>query len=166
MKETLNKVGANLDDDEFNTLMDRVDANKDGKIELHEFDDYLADTVAEQAVLELNAKRTNLSTHSRFSKTFESNECLYGSLQPAYDRISITKEYREENMRWSKVKHGLQDKRVAVLRAFQESALDSVGRNGICYSTKFSEIASNLKHQRFVCNTLRIRHGRSSAFED
>jgi Ca2+-binding EF-hand superfamily protein len=121
LREGLNKLGSNLDENEFATLVEKVDANGDGKIEMQEFDDYLHMAVSEHTDTELKMKRDHLANHGRYSQSFASNEILHTHLQPCYDKMSDSKVFRNENLKWSKLKYGLQDKRVAVLRAFQQS---------------------------------------------
>ena len=121
LKDVLNKLGSNLDDNEFAVLIDKVDENNDGRIEMREFDEYLHQAVEASTQQELTAKRELLASHGRYSNSFRSDELLHSHLQPCYDRMSDSKDFRNETRRWSKLRAALQDKRVAVLRAFQNS---------------------------------------------
>ena len=117
----LNKLGCNLDENEFATLVEKVDANNDGKIEVQEFDDYLHTAVHEHTETEQRLKHEALANHCRYSRSYASSDILYSHLQPTYEKMTDSKEFRKENLAWAKLKYGLQDKRVAVLRAFQQS---------------------------------------------
>ena len=138
LMDGLNRLGANVTEEEFTMLVEMVDENKDGKIELKEFDDYLTHAVSEATELETREKRDNLIAHGRYSRTFMSNEMLYSHLQPVYDRMIDQKDYRKDSMKWAKLKYNLQEKRVAVLQAFQgafdtastQSGLDRQARMG------------------------------------
>lgn len=118
LKKGLNSVGASLDDREFQVLMNKVDLNHDGRIDIQEFQTMLHSDLHQQDRSAIMSRQADLKAHSRYSDTFKSNELLHSHAQPEFAHIRDSKCVRDESYRWSKLKGYLQSKSDDLLAAF------------------------------------------------
>jgi hypothetical protein len=100
----LNSLGSNLSKNEFNLLLRKIDANHDGKIDIKDFDSVLHNEVNNEEKRRIDEKSRFLSSHSRYSNTFKSNNVLKHHSQELFNKMTDTKEYRRDKLAWDKIK--------------------------------------------------------------
>jgi Ca2+-binding EF-hand superfamily protein len=117
-REGLMHIGAPLNDGEFNVLMDRVDTNHDGRIDVGELQTLLNRSVKEVDHAALSQRQQHLHAHDRYTPTYRSNVMNICNTTSEFGHVRDSAVVRREDYRWSKLKSQLQREKDSVLKAF------------------------------------------------
>jgi hypothetical protein len=127
LKEGLNCLGANISDSEFQTIVDKVDKEKTGRVTIDSFDNALHNEVKGHTINFVREKLNMLENHPRCSHSLRSSEILYHNDQDTFDKLSESKDHTKEKFKWQKIRSVLQKNKDEVLLAFggQKSVTNS-----------------------------------------
>jgi Ca2+-binding EF-hand superfamily protein len=117
-REGLMHIGAPLNDVEFELLMEKVDTNHAGRIDVGEFQTLLSKSVRQVDQAAINQRQQDLHSHGRYTPTYRSNVMDQCMTQSEFGHVRDSQVVRREDFRWSKLKAQLQKEKDAVLRAF------------------------------------------------
>lgn len=127
LKEGLNCLGANISDVEFQTIVDKVDKEKTGRVTIDSFDNALHNEVKRHTRNSVREKLDMIERHPRCNDSLRSTDILYHNYQDTYDMFSRAKDHTKEKFRWQKIRSVLQKNKDEVLLAFggQKSVTNS-----------------------------------------
>lgn len=123
MKEGLQKLGVNLSHDEYNSLLNRVDLNHNGKISIKGFDSMLNEEINKSHNNLIQLKHNLLKSNSRYNKTFKSSDLIQQNSNPdcgEYETFGNSDVIKKNKLMWSKLKGCLQNQRIIVQKAFSK----------------------------------------------
>lgn len=126
LRSGLNNIGAPLTEFEFKQLMERVDSNKDGKIDMKEFDAMLHETVAAESKTQVTTQAA-IASSSRYSNTYRHNFALNHENETEFDRFLDSSNMQKDRKTWAHVQYALQGKPEKVLGAFVSSSSGAPG---------------------------------------
>ena len=121
LRSGLSSIGASLTEFEFNQLLERIDTNKDDKIDIREFDAMLHETVATESKTQL-ATQAAIATNRRYNNTYRHNFALNHENETEYDRFLDSSNAQKDRKTWTHVQYALQGKPDKVLGAFISSS--------------------------------------------
>jgi len=117
LRSGLTHIGAPLTTNEFKILLEKVDANGDGKIEMHEFDALLHSSVADSSATQAKTEAA-IAASSRYSSTYRHNFSLNHGNESEFDRFLDSRRHQQERKKWTHLQYSLQAKPEQVLSAF------------------------------------------------
>jgi Ca2+-binding EF-hand superfamily protein len=123
MKEGLQKLGVNLSNDEYNSLLNRVDLNHNGKISIKGFDGMLNEEINKSHYNSNQLKNDFLKNYSRYNQSFKSSDLIQQNSNPdcgEYENFGNSDVIKRNKLMWSKLKGCLQNQRDIVQKAFSK----------------------------------------------
>lgn len=103
-------IGAPLSDREFGILINKIDTNHDGKIDIKEFDAMLHCEVTSHDINSHESKVKAREEHSRYSNTFKSSMCLHHHQLEYESLMKQSKLQRQNNLHFAKLQELLKNK--------------------------------------------------------
>ena len=106
LKEAFRHLGANVTEDEFNKIVNKLDKSDKGLINVHNLDTALNKYVHDYDISSYDNAIAERSSHTRYSDTYRPQH-YHGKINNEYDEIRRAKLIRKERMQWAKLRNKL-----------------------------------------------------------
>ena len=123
LKDALKYLGANVNDDEFTKVVNKLDKNDHGLISVHQLDSALNRYVYDYDSHYYDHTMEDRSTHRRYSNTYKPQH--YHNVNKSvneYDEVRRAKLVRKERMHWAKLRNKLVTSNDVLNKVFASSA--------------------------------------------
>lgn len=119
LRQGLTHIGAPLTEMEFKLILEKVDANHDGKIEMQEFDDMLHGALTSDTSSS-NSKSASAAKHShaRYTDSYRNKIELGHEGESEFERFLDSKLHQKDRRKWTNLQYVLQNKSTEILTAF------------------------------------------------